>query len=147
MTARQASSRSDATSGAKPGSSTLVIAVRPDDIDHIGHVNNAVYLRWTQDAVVHHWERIADPEAVARYLWVALKHEITYRRPAFLGDAILAHTHLQTAGGAKARFQTMIQRGQEVLAQVDSLWCCIDRDSRRAVRLPRLTLARFTALA
>lgn len=142
-----ARSRSRAAVGAHPGSSILCIEVRPEDIDHIGHVNNAVYLHWTQAAVIRHWERIADPEAVERHLWVALKHEITYRRAAFLGDGIVAQTHLQTAAGAKAQFQTLIKRGEEALAQVDSLWCCIDRNSRRAVRLPKQTLARFTALA
>ena len=28
------------------------IGIRPDDIDHMGHVNNSVYLKWVQEAVV-----------------------------------------------------------------------------------------------
>jgi len=67
------------------------IAIAAADIDHMGHVNNAVYLRWVQDAVVHYWEAVAPAEAVARHLWVALKHEISYLRPAFLGDGLAAH--------------------------------------------------------
>jgi acyl-CoA thioesterase FadM len=47
----------------------------------MGHVNNSVYLKWVQDAVVDYWQRVAPAEAVARHLWVALKHEITYRKP------------------------------------------------------------------
>ncbi len=66
------------------------LAVAPGDIDHMGHVNNAVYLSWVQDAVVAYWERVAPADAVAKHLWVALKHEITYRRPAFLDDTIVA---------------------------------------------------------
>ena len=31
------------------------VAVAAADIDHMGHVNNAVYLRWVQDAVVAYW--------------------------------------------------------------------------------------------
>ena len=52
----------------------------------MGHVNNAVYLKWVQEAVVDYWSSVAPPDAVARHLWVALKHEITYLRPTFLQD-------------------------------------------------------------
>ena len=32
------------------------IGIEPADIDHMGHVNNSVYLRWVQEAVVRYWE-------------------------------------------------------------------------------------------
>ena len=66
------------------------IAVGSDQIDFMGHVNNAHYLSWVQEAVLSHWRHIAPPDAVAAHLWVALKHEITYRRPAFLDDQVIA---------------------------------------------------------
>lgn len=119
------------------------IGVRPADIDHMGHVNNAVYLTWVQDAVVRHWERFADADAVARHLWVALKHEITYRRPAFLEDGITASVTLEAAAGARARFRTLILRGEELIAEVTSVWCAVDAASRRPTRLPAETVARF----
>ena len=77
------------------------ITVDPVDIDHMGHVNNAVYLRWVQDAVVRYWEAVAPAEAVAQHLWVALKHEISYRRPAFLedGDPVADRSHLACVMG------------------------------------------------
>lgn len=59
------------------------LAVAPADIDHMGHVNNAVYLSWVQEAVVAYWEKVAPAEAVGRHLWVALKHEITFAAPPF----------------------------------------------------------------
>ena len=62
------------------------VAIEPGDIDHMGHVNNAVYLKWVQEAVVDYWSSVAPPSAVAQHLWVALKHEITYLRPTFLTD-------------------------------------------------------------
>src|SRR3546814_14376419 len=66
------------------------IKVGPDVIDFMGHVNNAHYLSWVQEAVLAHWRHIAPPEAVAGHLWVALKQEITYRLPAFLADHFIA---------------------------------------------------------
>lgn len=35
------------------------VAIAPSDIDHMGHVNNSVYLRWVQEAVVDYWESVA----------------------------------------------------------------------------------------
>ena len=85
------------------------VAILPADIDHMGHVNNAVYLKWVQDAVVDYWSSVAPPSAVAAHLWVALKHEITYRRPAFLSDDVVASTVLEKVAGARAFYNTVIE--------------------------------------
>jgi acyl-CoA thioester hydrolase len=119
------------------------IGVDPADIDFMGHVNNAHYLRWVQDAVVAHWRNLAPPEAVARHLWVALKHEITYRRPTFLGDEVIATVLLEKVQGARACFETVIRRGEEVLAEVKSSWCCLDIATMRPARLAKDIVARF----
>ena len=122
------------------------IDITPADIDFMGHVNNARYLGWVQDAVLAHWRKIAPgPEAlpgniapadaVAERAWVALKHEITYRKPAFLEDDIIANTVLESTRGARAFYHTVIERGGEVLAEVKSSWCCIDAESLRPARI------------
>ncbi len=119
------------------------IGVRPDDIDHMGHVNNSVYLSWVQDAVVKFWETVAPADAVGRHLWVALQHQITYRRPAFLEDNVVADVVAEGMAGARAMFTTVIKRGEEVLAEVQSTWCCLDAGTRRPARLARDIVARF----
>ncbi|MEP9403465.1 thioesterase family protein [Sphingomonas sp. VNH70] len=119
------------------------LAVNPGDIDHMGHVNNAVYLSWVQDAVVAYWERTAPAEAVARHLWVALRHEITYRRPAFLDDEIVATVVAERVEGVRAYFSTLIRRGEEVLAEVKSTWCSLDSITRRPARLARDVVSHF----
>ena len=111
------------------------IAIQPADIDHMGHVNNSVYLKWVQDAVVDYWQSVAPADAVASHLWVALKHEITYRKPAFLEDDVIAQTVLERFNGARAFYSTLIKRGEEVLAEVQSSWCCIDAETLRPARI------------
>lgn len=96
------------------------IGILPADIDHMGHVNNSVYLKWVQDAVVRYWESLAPPDAVARHLWVALSHDIHYRRPAFLDDVVVADVIADKVEGAKAFFTTVIKRGEEVVAEIRS---------------------------
>ncbi|MEL7444286.1 MAG: thioesterase family protein [Pseudomonadota bacterium] len=111
------------------------IKVLPEDIDFMGHVNNANYLKWVQDAVVAHWQKLAPADDVATKAWVALKHEITYRKPAFLEDDVIASTVLESFKGARAMYRTVIKRGEDVLAEVQSSWCCIDAETLRPAKI------------
>ena len=119
------------------------VGILPGDIDHMGHVNNSVYLKWVQEAVIDYWRKVAPAEAVAAHLWVAIKHEITYRRPAFLEDVLSASVVAEGVQGARAFFSTLITRGEEVLAEVKSSWCCLDAATLRPARLARDVVRRF----
>ncbi|WP_298089226.1 thioesterase family protein [uncultured Sphingomonas sp.] len=119
------------------------VPVQASDIDFMGHVNNASYLNWVQNAVIDHWRSLAPADAVARHLWVALKHEITYRRPTYLGDDVIATVLLEKVEGARAFYNTIIRRGEDVLAEVRSSWCCIDAKTFRPARLARDVVERF----
>ena len=119
------------------------IGIDPADIDFMGHVNNASYLKWVQEAVLSHWQRIAPAEAVAGHLWVALRHEITYRKPTFRDDEVIATVLLEKVQGARAFYATVIRRGEEVLAEVKSSWCCLDAKTLRPARLARDVVERF----
>src|SRR4051812_3336380 len=119
------------------------VAIDPSDIDEMGHVNNATYLKWVQEAVVDYWRSVAPPEAVAQHLWVALKHEITYLRPTFLQDTVVAEVIAEKVEGARAFFRTVVRRGDEVLSEIQSCWCCLDAGSKRPARLARDIVGRF----
>jgi acyl-CoA thioester hydrolase len=119
------------------------VSIDPADIDHMGHVNNAVYLKWVQEAVVDYWQSVAPPDAVGRHLWVALKHEITYLRPTFLQDTVVAEVIAEKVEGARAFFRTVLKRGEEVLSEIQSSWCCLDAATRRPARLARDVVGRF----
>lgn len=119
------------------------VDVEVDDIDEMGHVNNAVYLKWVQAAVLRHWRLFAPKEVAAAHLWVALKHEISYLHPAFLNDHVVVRVVLQKLLGARAFYKTMINHGNDVLAEVESCWCCLDSVTRRPVRLTSDIVARF----
>ena len=119
------------------------VAIDPADIDHMGHVNNSVYLKWVQDAVIDYWQSVAPPDAVAKHLWVALKHEITYRKPTFLQDCVVAEVIAEKVDGARAFFRTVVRRGEEVLSEIQSCWCCLDAATKRPIRLARDISTRF----
>ena len=117
------------------------IAIEPADIDPMGHVNNAVYLKWVQEAVVDYWQSIAPPDAVARHL----KHEITYLKPTFLQDNVVAEVIAERVEGARAFFRTVLRRGEDVLSEIQSCWCCLDAVTQRPARLAREVVRRFLA--
>jgi len=119
------------------------IAIDPADIDHMGHVNNAAYLKWVQEAVIDYWSSVTPPDAVGRHLWVALKHEITYLKPTFLQDTVVAEVIAEKVEGARAMFTTVLRRGEEVLSEIKSSWCCLDAVTRRPARLARDIVGRF----
>jgi acyl-CoA thioester hydrolase len=96
-----------------------------------------------QEAVVDYWKSVAPPGAVAQHLWVALKHEITYLKPTFLQDNVVAEVIAQKVAGPRAFFRTIVRRGDEVLSEIDSCWCCLDAATRRPARPGREIVRRF----
>jgi acyl-CoA thioester hydrolase len=122
---------------------TFSVAIDAADIDFMGHVNNASYLKWVQDAVVSHWQRFAPADAVSTHLWVALKHEITYRKPTFLDDDVIATVLLEKVQGARAFYETILKRGEDVVAEVKSSWCCLDAKTMRPARLAANVIEQF----
>lgn len=113
------------------------------DIDDLGHVNNAIYLKWVQAAVLRHWRNFAPKDVAAARQWVALAHDIRYLHPAFLNDHVVVRVLLEKLRGARAFYRTRIKRDDETLAIVASCWCCLDAASRKPVRLARDIVARF----
>ena len=105
----------------------LPLAVRPDDIDELGHVNNVVYLRWVQEVAIAHWRALATPEQQADVGWVVARHEIDYRHPAMPGDGLTARTWVGVATRRTFERHTEIRRADEkLLARARTLWVPID---------------------
>ena len=109
----------------------------PADFDELGHVNNAVYLRWAQQIAVAHWGLVASMEMKQQFLWVVLRHEIDYRDPILPGDAVEARTWLGPASGPRFdRFVDIRKPGaKRAAASVRSTWCLLDAESRRPKRV------------
>ena len=56
---------------------------------------------------------------------------------------MIAQTVLERFNGARAFYSTLIKRGEDVLAEVQSSWCCIDAKTLRPARLSAIPCARF----
>ena len=70
----------------------MAFTARPEHIDELGHVNNAVWVQWIQEVAVAHWDAVADPAHKDAYFWVIVRHEIDYLRAALEGDRVVGRT-------------------------------------------------------
>jgi acyl-CoA thioester hydrolase len=115
----------------------LKFKVRPEEIDGLGHVNNVVYLAWIQDAATDHWTSVASPEQVAQTVWVVVRHEIDYERPAHAGDDIVVRTWVGEATSTTWDRHTEIyrKRDDQLLARAKSVYCPLNARSMRPRRL------------
>jgi acyl-CoA thioester hydrolase len=127
----------------------LDFAPEPGDIDENGHVNNVVYLRWAQDLGVAHWRSGAPPEALAAYAWVALRHEIDYRRELKLGETAYGRTWVAEAaqGPRFDRFIRIDAADGSMCAQIITTWVFMDQATRRPRRVPDWILPLFAGSA
>jgi acyl-CoA thioester hydrolase len=124
----------------------MTVQVLPGDIDEQNHVNNAVYLRWVQDVATAHWRAIACPEAQAAIGWVVLRHEIDYKTPATLDDEIVLRTWVGKATRLTFERFTEIRRNsdRQLFSEARTLWCPIDAQTGRPVRVSEEVRAQFS---
>jgi acyl-CoA thioester hydrolase len=121
------------------------ITATDDDIDELGHVNNAVWVRWIQDIATAHWRHAAAPEHVDIYVWVVIRHEIDYLGNVSAGEVVTARTWVPDWPRG-ARFDRMIEfTGPDGKAKVraKTTWAMIDKATGRIGRVPRAVAANF----
>jgi acyl-CoA thioester hydrolase len=117
----------------------------PEHIDELGHVNNAVWVRWIQDIAVAHWRSVASPEHDKAYFWVVVRHEIDYLRAAREGDTVTARTWVGEAPKG-ARFDRIVEftgADGKACVRARTFWAIIDRASGRPIRVPAEVVAPF----
>ena len=130
-----------------PGRKVFRLAFHPTDadIDENGHVNNVVYLRWAQDLGVAHWRSLAPAEALATWAWIALRHEIDYRRALLPGETGHGRTWVsETAEGPRFnRFIRIDADDGAMCAQVTTTWVLIEQATGRPKRVPPWMMEMF----
>jgi len=116
---------------------TLSITATPDDIDELGHVNNAVWVKWIQDIAVAHWEALAPAEHRAAYIWVVTRHEIDYRGNVAMGETVTGETWVAEPPKG-ARFDRHVRfTGADGKVKVEAVttWALLDRATGRLLRV------------
>lgn len=117
----------------------LALTPTREDIDELGHVNNAVYVRWIQDIATAHWRAVAAPEDVDRFVWVVTRHEIDYRRATLPGETLAVRTWVgdEPKGARFDRFVEFTGPDGSLRVAARTTWALVDPATMRALRIPR----------
>jgi acyl-CoA thioester hydrolase len=124
------------------------LVVDASDIDMLGHASNLSVVRWIQDTALAHSAAVGlDMEEYRRLgvIFVVVRHEIDYVRPAFAGDVLVARTWVPVVQTAKCFRHTTFARKSDdaVLAKAVTTWALIEFDTGRPKRFTPEVRAAF----
>ncbi len=119
---------------------TVRVKVRHYEMDSLGHVNNAVYLHYVEEAAIDHARALGFDEARRRELggaWVVRRHEVDFRVPAVAGDELDVTTRIVSVERVQAARRTTIVRvgDNALVAEALTFWVWVGVDGRPK-RLP-----------
>ncbi len=115
---------------------TKHIVVEESDLDFNNHVNNLIYMRWALDVSREHWLSEINEEINEKYFWMVRTHHVEYRKQAFLGDQIKIVTFVEGYRGPFSDRTVKIYKDRDLLVQVKSNWCLIERATQKLRRVP-----------
>ncbi|GAA3990975.1 thioesterase family protein [Comamonas faecalis] len=122
---------------------TLALSPCEDDIDELRHTNNAVYVRWCEQAGWAHSAALGlavpDYHRLGRAM-VIRQAEYDYLLPSLLGDELLLGTWISASDGKltmRRRFQLVRPRDGATVLRGRWELVCVDLQSGRPRRLPQ----------
>jgi acyl-CoA thioester hydrolase len=89
------------------------VRVRFHDVDALGHVNNAAYLIYLEQAAIDHAALAGFDLARMRELgglFIARRHELDFLKPAYERDVLQIETWIDEARGARATRRYEVRR-------------------------------------
>lgn len=130
---------------------TVSIAVDSSDIDELGHVNNAAYVRWLERCAWRHSESLGLGVSEYRELdraMVVLRHEIDYLAAAFQQDDVVVATWIVESDNRlrlARQFQIIRASDQMTLLRARSTFVCIELSTGKARRMPAIFVDSYGA--
>jgi YbgC/YbaW family acyl-CoA thioester hydrolase len=128
----------------------IPLQIRPSDCDSFGHVNNAVYASYVQQALATTLVDLGlagDWQPNGNYRWQLHSLATEYRQPARLGDQLTAHLWLDEADAQVPAFGCEILRNNAVTLEPDqrivhahACWQRLDRRGAQPVCLSEALL-------
>ncbi|MCC5648257.1 acyl-CoA thioesterase [Nostoc sp. XA013] len=125
-----------------------LLRVRHYEMDALGHVNNAVYQNYLEQAAIEHSEYLGLTLDVYRQVggvFVMRRVEIDYLRPAVAGDTLEVTTWLKEMRGTRALRCYEIRKKNEdnLLVTAEALWVWVDAQTMRPRAIPSVMLNKF----
>jgi acyl-CoA thioester hydrolase len=133
-----------------PDTFQLDLVVGDDDIDMLGHASNIAFVRWIQDAATAHSAAVGlDLDAYRRLgaVFVVVRHEIDYLRPALRAEELQARTWISSVMAAKCLRTTQLvrKRDEQIVARGVTTWGFVAFETLRPKRITDGVRAAFGA--
>ena len=106
------------------------------DLDGLGHVNNAVYLNYLENAKIHYFREVLGGAALED-LGIVANVSISFRSPAFLGETLEIGIRVPRVGTKSVEFEFEV-RGPDgrLVAEGSSVHVAFDYDRREPAPVP-----------
>jgi acyl-CoA thioester hydrolase len=124
------------------------IAIRFSDIDAVGHVNNAIYLTYFEEARLRywheaiHWDLSKDGVIVGR-------SEVIYLKPILLRDQIICYVRTTRIGNSSFDIAHVLVRvtdhGEEICTTGKTVCISYDYKANKSVSIPQTERERLIA--
>lgn len=116
---------------------TVPVAVRFRDLDALGHVNNAVYLTYLEEARVEYLRRVLGQTKPSDYAVVVARVEIDYRSSATMDDTLVVGTRVTRLGGASFEmdYRVVEKASGRLIAQAKSVLVAFDHKEKKVSKL------------
>jgi acyl-CoA thioester hydrolase len=113
------------------------LEVRFRDCDGLGHVNNAVYLTYLEQARFAFWQRLTGVSGIPRSFILA-RVECDYRVQATAGDRLVVRLRVTAVGKSSFTFEYEIVNGRtrEVVATARTVQVMYDYTEGRSIPVP-----------
>ena len=113
------------------------LEVRFRDCDGLGHVNNAVYLTYLEQARFAFWQRLTGVSGIPRSFILA-RVECDYRVQATAGDRLVVRLRVTAVGKSSFTFEYEIvnARTREVVATARTVQVMYDYQAGRSIPIP-----------
>jgi acyl-CoA thioester hydrolase len=111
------------------------VPVRFRDVDSMGHVNNAVYATYLEQARVDYYADVLGV-GLDEIDTVLVSLEIDYRRPIELGDAVTVAMGLREVGESSVTAAYEVRAGGRVAATAETVQVYVDPETGESRSLP-----------
>ncbi|HYY65242.1 MAG TPA: thioesterase family protein [Gaiellaceae bacterium] len=128
------------------GDFTHVEQVRFRDLDPMGHVNNAVFLTYIEQARVAFFATVGAATALEDMNLIVARVEIDFRAPVRLGQEVEISVRASRFGTKSFDFDYVLHVDGEIVAEAKSVQVAYDYGRREPIELPAEWREKLTAV-
>jgi acyl-CoA thioester hydrolase len=121
--------------------------VRFNELDSMGHVNNAVFLTYLEQARLAWFGPVAEGEAMQLDDVILARTEIDFRSPLVFGETVSIGVRPSRVGTKSFELEYELRVGDRLVAEARSVIVGFDYDAGRSTEVPERWRSRLESAA